>query len=200
MYPGVGTFVLIRPTQTFYERIKLVSLCRTVGSTLFDMWRRSSYTHPGGCGGSCRFSPIGLRPTFQRSGEFCHKVVHLLCAMEQALQPLGRFPLLRRAAAPSPDVAVLCVVRQGFAPKVHVESKVLGLNQKSVVRNSETSIPNAVEKTSATTEPDHVVVRVESELERLSVGQFDGEFSIIILIEVPAKRAIADTHSIIASF
>ena len=22
MYPGVGTFVLIRPTQTFYERIK----------------------------------------------------------------------------------------------------------------------------------------------------------------------------------
>ena len=23
MYPGVGTFVLIRPTQTFYERIKL---------------------------------------------------------------------------------------------------------------------------------------------------------------------------------
>ena len=26
MYPGVGTFVLIRPTQTFYERIKLHSL------------------------------------------------------------------------------------------------------------------------------------------------------------------------------
>ena len=25
MYPGVGTFVLIRPTQTFYERINLVS-------------------------------------------------------------------------------------------------------------------------------------------------------------------------------
>ena len=25
MYPGVGTFVLIRPTQTFYERIKLVT-------------------------------------------------------------------------------------------------------------------------------------------------------------------------------
>ena len=24
MYPGVGTFVLIRPTQTFYERIKHV--------------------------------------------------------------------------------------------------------------------------------------------------------------------------------
>ena len=23
MYPGVGTFVLIRPTQTFYERINL---------------------------------------------------------------------------------------------------------------------------------------------------------------------------------
>ena len=23
MYPGVGTFVLIRPTQTFYERIKI---------------------------------------------------------------------------------------------------------------------------------------------------------------------------------
>ena len=98
---------------------KLVSLCRTVGSTLFDMWRRSSYTHPGGCGGSCRFSPIGLRPTFQRSGEFCHKVVHLLCAMEQAPQPLGRFPLLRRAAAPSPDVAVLCVVRQAGPEVVH---------------------------------------------------------------------------------
>ncbi len=25
MYPGVGTFVLIRPTQTFYERIKLAA-------------------------------------------------------------------------------------------------------------------------------------------------------------------------------
>ena len=23
LYPGVGTFVLIRPTQTFYERIKI---------------------------------------------------------------------------------------------------------------------------------------------------------------------------------
>ena len=26
MYPGVGTFVLIRPAQTFYERIKLANL------------------------------------------------------------------------------------------------------------------------------------------------------------------------------
>ena len=26
MYPGVRTFVLIRPTQTFYERIKVVYL------------------------------------------------------------------------------------------------------------------------------------------------------------------------------
>ena len=25
MYPGVGTFVLIRPTQTFYERIKVAT-------------------------------------------------------------------------------------------------------------------------------------------------------------------------------
>ena len=107
-------------------------------------------------------------------------------------------PSITRAAIALCSEAWL--MNRGFAPKVHVESKVLGLNQKSVVRNSETSIPNAVEKTSATTEPDHVVVRVESELERLSVGQFDGEFSIIILIEVPAKRAIADTHSIIASF
>ena len=29
MYPGVGAFVLIRPAQTFYERIKLVSFQRT---------------------------------------------------------------------------------------------------------------------------------------------------------------------------
>ena len=108
----------------------------------------------------------------------------------------------RRYILPSDDESPwhIAMALRGFAPKVHVESKVLGLNQKSVVRNSETSIPNAVEKTSATIEPDHVVVRVESELERLSVGHFDGEFSIIILNEVPAKRAISDTHSIIASF
>ena len=28
MYPDVGTFVLIRPTQTFYERIKVVNKSR----------------------------------------------------------------------------------------------------------------------------------------------------------------------------
>ena len=27
MYPGVGTFVLIRPTQTFYERINIARSC-----------------------------------------------------------------------------------------------------------------------------------------------------------------------------
>ena len=34
MYPGVGTFVLIRPAQTFYERIKLLKedICQ-VGTT-----------------------------------------------------------------------------------------------------------------------------------------------------------------------
>ena len=29
MYPGVGTFVLIRPTQTFYERIKIAATLRS---------------------------------------------------------------------------------------------------------------------------------------------------------------------------
>ena len=28
MYPGVGAFVLIRPTQTFYERIKLAKCAK----------------------------------------------------------------------------------------------------------------------------------------------------------------------------
>ena len=31
MYPDVGTFVLIRPTQTFYERIKIVGEARVSG-------------------------------------------------------------------------------------------------------------------------------------------------------------------------
>ncbi len=46
MYPGVGTFVLIRPTQTFYERIKLliiddlgfVPLSKTGAELLFEVF------------------------------------------------------------------------------------------------------------------------------------------------------------------
>ena len=46
MYPGVGTFVLIRPAQTFYERIKLliidelgfVPLSKTGAELLFEVF------------------------------------------------------------------------------------------------------------------------------------------------------------------
>ena len=44
MYPGVGTFVLIRPTQTFYERINLDVLEHKpgalAGSKRLEQWRK----------------------------------------------------------------------------------------------------------------------------------------------------------------
>ena len=53
MYPGVGTFVLIRPTQTFYERIKLVS---AVEDYLTDL--RKIRASGGGTGERSYYPPL----------------------------------------------------------------------------------------------------------------------------------------------
>ena len=63
MYPDVGTFVLIRPTQTFYERIKLRDelLDRELFDTLWEVqvlteqWRHE-YNHQR------PHSALGYRP------------------------------------------------------------------------------------------------------------------------------------------
>ena len=42
MYPGVGTFVLIRPAQTFYERIKIDDLVLKVVAPYRDGVKRTA--------------------------------------------------------------------------------------------------------------------------------------------------------------
>ena len=59
MYPGVGTFVLIRPTQTFYERIKIVPV--SAGGTYNKSIVGSELAMFEGC---------GHRPEIEKSQEF----------------------------------------------------------------------------------------------------------------------------------
>ena len=47
-YPGVGTFVLIRPAQTFYERIKTAGACQVEGDVEAEQCRlRGSFRVAG---------------------------------------------------------------------------------------------------------------------------------------------------------
>ena len=48
MYPGVGTFVLIRPAQTFYERINLGEEAFRRGFTNLNL-RMWGFVHSEGC-------------------------------------------------------------------------------------------------------------------------------------------------------
>ena len=43
MYPGVGTFVLIRPTQTFYERIMLAIKLLFAVAIDGALWQRRAH-------------------------------------------------------------------------------------------------------------------------------------------------------------
>ena len=79
MYPGVGTFVLIRPTQTFYERINLVRLrddgrVRHLGLTNFDTATLERIVG-GGFGivsNQVQYSLVDLRPEVKMA-EFCEE-------------------------------------------------------------------------------------------------------------------------------